>query len=227
MTKLAALIGMWAAWTETLVGYVYLAGYMALVAAFPIKPWIDIRTFAADVNTPYMTWLTALQLLAFLQALLLLVISMAIHEYAPTDHKILTRLGMAFALAFALLSSMHYYIQWVGVRQSILRGDLEGLGLFAQFNFDSPLSAANMLGWMFFYGLTCLVVAPVFRTGRLETWIRWGFRINGIGCIASAVVLAFGYKWVYLVWTALISITWYVYPLLGILFRRWLQVGRG
>ena len=52
MTKLAAQIGMWAAWAETLVGYVYLAGYMALVAAFPIKPWIDIRAFVADVNTP-------------------------------------------------------------------------------------------------------------------------------------------------------------------------------
>lgn len=220
MTKLAVAIGLWAAWAETLVGYVYLAGYIALVAIFPLKPWTTIQAFAADLNTPYMTALTALQVLAFLQALLVLVLAMAIHEYAPSGQKILTRLGMAFALTFALLSSLHYYVQWVGVRQSLLRSDLEGLGLFVQFNFDSPLSAINMLGWMFFYGLTTLVLAPIFGQTRIEAWIRWAFICNGVGCLLSALLLAFGQKWVYLVWTALVSVTWYAYPLLGILFRR-------
>jgi hypothetical protein len=77
-----------------------------------------------------------------------------------------------------------------------------------------------MLGWMFFYGLTTLVLAPLFQKSRLETWIRWAFLVNGIGCILSAMLLAFGLKWIYLVWTMLISVTWYAYPLLGILFHR-------
>lgn len=220
MTKLSAQIGRWAAWAQTVVGYAYLAGYLALLAIYPMKPWVDIKTFASELGTAYFNALTGLQVLAFLQALLVLVIAMAIHDYAPADKKILARLGTAFALAFAVLSSMHYYIQWVGVRQSILRNDLAGLGLFVQFNFDSPVSAFNMLGWMFFYGLTTLVLAPLFKRGRLEAWIRWAFGINGIGCILSAVLLAFGLKWIYLVWTLLISVTWFAYPLLGVFFYR-------
>jgi hypothetical protein len=77
-----------------------------------------------------------------------------------------------------------------------------------------------MLGWMFFYGLTCLVFGFVFNGTRLERWIRGGLIINGVGCVLCAVILAFGAKWVYLAWTVLISVTWYVYPLLGILFQR-------
>jgi hypothetical protein len=79
-----------------------------------------------------------------------LVLTIAIYDLSPTNKKILARLGIAFALAFTVLSSMHYYIQWAGVRQSILQNDLTGLGLFVQFNFDSPVSVINMLGWMFF-----------------------------------------------------------------------------
>ena len=220
MTKLSAQIGHWAAWGETIVGYAYLAGYIALLAIFSVRPWTNIEEFASELGSPYFNALTGLQILAFLQALFVLVLTIAIYDYAPTNKKILARLGIAFALAFTILSSMHYYIQWVGVRQSILRNDLTGLGLFVQFNFDSPVSAINMLGWMFFYGLTTLVLAPLFKKDRLEAWIRWAFLINGIGCIVSALILALGQKWIFLFWTALISVSWYAYPLLGILFRR-------
>jgi len=220
MTKLSAQIGQWTAWIETIVGYTYLVGYIALLATFSVRPWTNIQAFAEEIDSAYFSALTGLQILAFLQALFVLVLAISIYEYASPDQKILARLGIAFALAFALLSSMHYYIQWVGVRQSILRNDLTGLGLFVQFNFDSPVSAINMLGWMFFYGLTTLALAPIFNHNRIENWIRWAFTINGIGCILSAILLAFGQKWIFLVWTVIISVTWYAYPLLGILFRR-------
>ncbi len=220
MTRLSAQIGRWAALAQTIVGYAYLFGYIALLAIFSIQPWTDIQAYAAQLDTPYFFALTALQVLAFLQALLVIVLAVAIYDYAAPERKILARLGIVFALSFAILSSMHYYIQWVSVRQSILRNDLTGLGLFVQFNFDSPISAANMLGWMFFYGLTTLVLAPIFNHSRLENWIRGAFLVNGIGCILCAVILAFGQKWVYFLWTALISTTWFAYPLLAILFRR-------
>lgn len=220
MTKLTAQIGQWAAWGQTILGYAWAVVYIAVFAVFSVSPWTNIETFASEINSPYFSILTGLQILGFFQALLVLVLTVAIYDISPTNKKILARLGIAFALAFTILSSMHYYIQWAGVRQSILRNDLTGLGLFVQFNFDSPISAINMLGWMFFYGLTTLVIAPLFKKGRLEAWIRWAFLINGIGCIFSAVILALGQKWILLFWVVLISVTWYAYPLLGILFRR-------
>jgi hypothetical protein len=220
MTKLSAQIGQWAAWTQTIVGYTYVAVFIVLVTYFSVRPWTDIQTFASEIGSAYFLTLTGHQVLAFLQALLVLVLAITIYEYASPDKKILARLGIAFALAFAILSSMNYYIQWVGVRQSILSNDLTGLGLFVQFNDDSPMFAINMLGWTFFYGLTTLVLAPIFNHNRLESWIRWAFIINGIGCIITAILLAFGQKWVSMFWILLVSITWYAYPLLGIRFRQ-------
>jgi len=220
MSKLATRIGIWAALLQTVVGYGYLLVYIIFMMFFPVRPWINIETFAADINTPYMTWITVIQILAFTQAILVLVITICLHEFSKPDQKILTRLAMSFALAFALLASVHYYVQWTGVRQSILRNDLEGLGLFVQFNFDSPVSTINMLGWMFFYGLTTLSLSPLFSKQGIERWIHWAFLTNGVGCILCAVLLTMGQKWVYLIWTGLISITWFAYPLLMILFKR-------
>lgn len=220
MSKLATRIGIWASISQTAVGYGYLIVYVIFMILFPVKPWTTIQAFAADINTPYMAWLTAIQVLAFLQALLVLVISITLHDFSKPDQKILTRLAMAFALAFAIISCIHYYVQWTGVRQSILRNDLEGLGLFVQFNFDSPMSTINMLGWMFFYGLTTLSLAPLFKNKGIEQWIHWSFLINGIGCILCALILVMGQKWIYLVWTGLISITWVAYPLLVTVFKR-------
>ncbi|MBA4385326.1 MAG: hypothetical protein C0410_11370 [Anaerolinea sp.] len=220
MSKLAARIGIWASISQTVVGYGYLIVYIIFLTLFPIKPWSNIQAFAADINTPYMTWLTVIQVMAFLQAFLVLVISVVLHEFSKPEEKILTRLAKAFALSFTILASLHYYMQWTGVRQSILSNDLEGLGMFVQFNFDSPISAINMLGWMFFYGLTTLSLSPLFKKRGIERWIHWAFLINGIGCILCAVILTLGQKWVFLVWTGLISITWFAYPLLLILFKR-------
>jgi hypothetical protein len=87
MTKLAASIGKWAAWAETVAGYAYLAGYIALLAVFPMKPWVDIQTFAAELGSTYFSALTILQVLAFMQSLLVLVIALAMLEYAPADKR--------------------------------------------------------------------------------------------------------------------------------------------
>ncbi len=88
MTRLSAQIGCWAARLQTVVGYTYLAGYIALMAIFSVRPWIDIQAFAAEVDSPYFIALTCLQVLAFLQALLALVITIALYEYIPPSRKI-------------------------------------------------------------------------------------------------------------------------------------------
>ncbi|MHB1356804.1 MAG: hypothetical protein ACYCZF_12620 [Anaerolineae bacterium] len=41
------------AWAQTAVGCLFLAGYIALMAVFPLNPWTDIQTFAADLHTAY------------------------------------------------------------------------------------------------------------------------------------------------------------------------------
>jgi hypothetical protein len=220
MTQLAARLGYWSAIAQTIAGYAYLAAYVSFMLVFPVTTWVDIRTFAAQLTPSYLAALTGIQLLACLQALFALIIFIVIDEFAPPDKKILTRIGIAFALAFMIVASSHYYAQWAAVWPSIMKDDLEGLGMFAQFNFDSPLSAINILSWTFFFGIANLAIAPVFGKSRIEKWIKWGFICNGASGIITSIFFAAGAKWIMLVWVMVISVTWYVYPLLAILFRR-------
>ena len=106
------------------------------------------------------------------------------------------------------------------MRQSILKGDLEGLGHFVQFNFDSPLSAFNMLGWTLFYGLTTLSISALFRGRGKEPWIKWGLVSCGVIGIVAFLGLAAGKQITFLFWTIGVSITWYVYPVMMVLFRQ-------
>lgn len=219
ITPVTRRLGFWAALSATVVGYVYLVGYIVLLATYRVVPWTDIQGFAAALVTPYGTALTVLQVLAFLQALAIGTTVITLHETAEPSRRVFTRIAVAAATIFVALSSLHYYVQWASVRQSILKGNLEGLAQFVQFNFDSPLSAVNMLGWTLFYGLAALALAPVFRSPGRESWIKWGFVVCGANGIATAVGLALGIKLMYLTWTVGISITWYVYPLLCMLYR--------
>jgi hypothetical protein len=207
------------------VGYGYLIGYIALLVKYPVTPWSGIGTFANSMMTSYGTALTILQILAFLQALSIGLIVIVLHECVLCELKIYTRIALVSVSAFVILSSINYYVQWVAVRQGILKGNTEGLGLFAQFNFDSPMSAINMLGWTLFYGIAAFTLAPAFRSGRMEKWIRAGLIACGINGIAAAIGLAAGVQIMYLTWTIGISVTWYVYPLIAILYRRNRAVG--
>jgi len=80
----------------------------------------------------------------------------------------MSRLAVASAAAFAILCSLNYYVQWAAVRQDILKGKTEGLELFVQFNFDSPMSAIKMLGWTLFSILLALAVVSLFKGGRVD-----------------------------------------------------------
>ncbi len=213
-------LGFWAALVTTVVGYLYLLGYIILLTTFGVVPWTGIQQFAAALVTPYGTALTVLQVLALLQALAIGVVIITLHESVDQSRSVFTRLAVAAATIFVALSTLHYYVQWASVRQNVLKGDLEGLGHFVQFNFDSPLSAINMLGWTLFYGLAAFALAPVFRAPGKERWVKWGLVACGANGVATAIGLALGIKIMYLTWTVGISATWYVYPLICLLYRR-------
>jgi hypothetical protein len=213
-------IGFWAAVVATAVGYAYLIGYIILLARYPITPWNGIGSFAASMRTSYGNALSLLQILALLQAFSIGLIFIVVHECAAPELRIFTRIALVCVTAFVILASINYYVQWVAIRQGILKGNTEGLGLFVQFNFDSPMSAINMLGWTLFYGLAAVALSPAFRAGRIEKWIKWGLIICGMNGVATAIGLAVGAQVMYLTWTVGISVTWYIYPLVAILYGR-------
>ena len=79
----------------------------------------------------------------------------------------------------------------------------------------------NMLGWTFFLGISNLSFAFCFeRNTKIEKWFFSGFLINGIVCIISSIIFAFGIQEVLMVWAIVLSITWFVYPLMAYSIRK-------
>ena len=58
--------------------------------------------------------------------------------------------------------------------------------------------ASLQLGWAFFYGLTTLVVVPIFSRQGIEKWIRWAFLVNGVVGVTVGIGYAAGVNWIML-----------------------------
>jgi hypothetical protein len=232
MKPLAARIGMWAAIAQTAFSLIYVVGLGMLMAALFSRQsmaevtamrWTDVQTYAAHyADDPFSMWAgLAVQADVFLTGFSVLVIFLVLHELTHPDRQIVTRIASALALALMALSCMAYYIQIASVHQTIVSGgDLAGLAQFAESNASSPMMAVLQLSWTLLYGLTTLVVAPLFSTKGLERWIRGLFVVNGVIGISVGILYACGVNGALPVSILGLIATAFAYPLLAILFHR-------
>ncbi len=181
MNCLSIKLGYWAAILSIILGVGYGIGLIMLMAFFPTPPWTNIAAFVAALQPASIAALTLCQATMFLSAPLNTILFCSIHDYAPPERKILTRIGLCMIVATMVLGSQMYFVQFSAVRANIAHGTLAGLEHFLQLNPHSALNAIGMLGWTFFFGLAFLFVAPIFSEGRLERGIKYSFAICG-GC---------------------------------------------
>jgi len=114
------------------------------------------------------------------------------HDQANAERKTLSRLGLLFGLAFATLSSIHYFVQLSLVRINLEKGITSGMEHFVQANPLSVMTSIDMLGWTLFLGLSSLFTSlSVSDKTRLGRWIRIGFNLNSVSCLIAFV----GYLW--------------------------------
>jgi hypothetical protein len=110
----------------------------------------------------------------FLLTLSFLVVMACIHCYAPEERKVFSLVGLSFAIVYAVLISVNYFIQLTFVRQSSF-----DVKVFAMDNPQSMMWVIEVLGY-FFMGLSTLFAAPVFGSSGIESLIKWLFAANGI-----------------------------------------------
>lgn len=212
-------IGFWASIAQSVIGYLYLIVYVVFVIIFPPKPWGGVQEFVSQYYGLYIILITIIQVLAFMQSFLFLIISIVINYYISKRKKIVADIGLYCSIIFTTLSSAQYYVQWTSVRLGISNNTIEGLGQLIQFNFDSPISVINILGWTFFFGISNIAFAFCFKRTSIGKWIKRGFLINGIFCLITSILFAIGMKSIMLIWTVFLVLTWYIYPLLAVSFR--------
>jgi hypothetical protein len=138
-----------------------------------------------------------------------------IHEYAPADKKIFSRLGLLFTTGYAVLIGFNYYLQLTLVQKNLYTD------VFAMDDPQSIMWVIEVLGYGFM-GLATLSAAFIFPNGKLENVIRWLFIINGILGIGGMIGYALGWSLNILlggliVWDIIMPVS---SLLLAILFRR-------
>lgn len=138
---------------------------------------------------------TTLGLAVLLTPSLLLGISfvaltVSIHYLAETARRIWSQLAVAFAIMYATLISIVYYVQLAFVMPRLARGDAKGIELLIFEPFDSFLYAIDVFGYSLM-SLSTLCAAMVFGSQGIERWIRLALIANG--CLIPFLVLQMYY----------------------------------
>jgi hypothetical protein len=159
MKTFVSQLGFWSAAAATL-----------LVTVAGITATASIQPFATVVG--------------FLLTLSFLVVMACIHSYSSEERKVFSLVGLSFAIIYATLISVNYFIQLTFVRQTTF-----DVSIFDMNNSQSMMWVIEVLGY-FFMGLSTLFAAPVFGSGKVENLARWLFVTNGILGILTPIAYA-------------------------------------
>jgi hypothetical protein len=113
-------------------------------------------------------------IIGFLVTLFFLIVMACVHSYASDEKKVFSLIGLSFAIIYAVLISLNYYIQLTFVRQTTFDASM-----FDITNPQSMMFVIESLGY-FFMGLATLFAAPLFSSSKTENLIKWLFVTNGI-----------------------------------------------
>ena len=72
----------------------------------------------------------------------------SIHAYAADEKKIFGQIAMSFALVYASIMMINYFIQWTVVVPSLQAGETTGLSLFTQYNPHGIFIVLESLGYL-------------------------------------------------------------------------------
>lgn len=158
----------------TLLGIVYGAtvAILALKGRMTFPPGDDVQLFGG-VTT-------------LLAALLLPMLFVSLHELAPENKRVFSRLAIVFCTLFSAFVGINRFVQLSVVRLSVLAGDTEGLERFLPYDGRSALFALEMTGWGVMLGLAAFFLALSLRRSRLTGIARMAlFLYTTLGLVSG------------------------------------------
>jgi hypothetical protein len=218
-------LGFWSAvLTAVIAAVMFAAGVLTPARSGPFCTGSSCVTYpyvnglASFIPTDYM-WLYP----GFLLAPTFVVLMACIHHFAPDKKKVFSQIGLTFALVYAVVITIDYFIQFVVVEPSILKGETAGLSLFTQYNPHGIFIGLEGLGYLMM-SVALLFAAVVLAGGRLERVMRWLFVASFVLAVGSLIGLSLlGYDIVAFEVTILL-VNWVVLivsgALLSVVFRR-------
>lgn len=164
--KIIYEIGFWAALLSAIFAIMYI-----------IAQFAEFANLLGPSGSPLS--LTALMAPSFVLAPSFVILMVSIHYYASGDKKIWSHIGLSFAIIYAVLILIVYYVQLFLVVPRLIEGRIEDISLLLFIPHDSFLFALDLLGYGFM-NLATLFVAFVFERRKLEGWIRRFLIANGL-----------------------------------------------
>jgi hypothetical protein len=166
---------------------VWVVSFTGIALSSPLFYWTNLQAYIEYVHTnnQFFQYLAKSFMIVF--ALGYMILSIVFYEFAPEHKRVLAKIATTFAILFAMLASVHYYIQISAVRFAFMEEQFSGLEHFIQARPTSLVSAINMLGWTIFLGLSSLFMYGALLPKAMTKGIRIGLLINAISCLGAGV----------------------------------------
>jgi hypothetical protein len=203
-------LGFWSAVLATVFSIMYVLGQLAEWLG-----WLGSAGGPESTSTPlgFVVLLTPSLLLGSS----FLVLMVCVHDLATPDHRIWTRIAIAFATAYAVLISLNYYVLLTFVLPRIMSGRVAGAEPFLFTPFDSFLYSVDILGYTFM-SVSTLFAAAAFTGNGLARRARFFLLANGLLIPFLALQIYFHWLiWIAALWAVTFpGATW----TLALMFRR-------
>jgi hypothetical protein len=144
---------------------------------------LSLKSPQDPIGDPYFS---LMEILIVLIAPLMVISMVVVHEYASPEAKVYSLTALAFMILMAgITASIHFVI--LTVSRQIAAAGLPWVPLFISFTWPSVTYTLDILAWDFFFALSMLFAAPVFKGGRLETALRLLLIVSGVLSFAGLI----------------------------------------
>jgi hypothetical protein len=213
-TKYQRLLGRTASFA---VSFLLIAYAVTLVLGL-----LSLKSPQDPIGDPYFS---ILELLIVVMAPLVIIVMVAIYAYASSETKMYSLIALLFMAIMAVITcSVHFVI--LTVSQQIEAAGFSWAPLFFSFKWPSVVYALDILAWDFFFALSMLFAAPVFKTGgRLEKTVRTLMIINGLLSLAGLIGVPFADMNIRNIGIlGYVGVSIVLFPLIGVIFGRAQQI---
>lgn len=177
------MLGRVSSWGGLIVGAAYTV-FAVLTIVYNINP----ATAQAPMNDPFRP--IASILLIFTAALMIASLS-AVHAYAPPELKGFSLLALIFmGLAMGTTTIVNFSFFLI-ITHPVEMANAPWLSLFFPAKRPGVLGSIDLLAWGWFFGLSMITAAPVFKDGDREKGLRLVMLLTGASTIVGWLIMVF------------------------------------
>ncbi|NLE62715.1 MAG: hypothetical protein GX612_02610, partial [Bacteroidales bacterium] len=166
---------------------VWIISFTGIAIQSPLFYWTNMEDYIDYINSNSQFFQYLAKSFMIIFSLAYMILTIVFYEFITTERKILAKIAIVFSIMFALVSSIHYFVQISSVRFAIAENEYSGLEHFLQSNPISFLSSVNVLGWTLFLGLSTLFMYLGFISTSGAKGIRLGLLISAISGIFGGI----------------------------------------